>query len=62
MRVISVVDLPDLVFGPTVDDLVHALFVTPHAPTDDMPIDEIEWFTDEAERATVDELLLDCEG
>lgn len=58
-RIISVIDLPDLLFGPSVDDLVHALFVTPHAPADDMPIDEIEWFADEAEHDTVQEILAD---
>lgn len=59
MVIVAAQPLPDLLFGPTVDDLVHALFVTPHAPADDMPIDEIEWFADAAEHDTVEEILAD---
>lgn len=60
MRVISAIDLPDLLFGPSVDDLVHAMFVTPHAPCDGLDISEIEQIADVQEADICDELIA-CE-
>lgn len=60
MAVLSAVELPDLLFGPSVDDLVHALFVTPHAPCDGLDISEIEQIADVQEVDICDELIA-CE-
>lgn len=62
MAVLSAVELPDLLFGPSVDDLVHALFVTPHAPCDGLDISKIEQIADMQEADICDELIACEEG
>ena len=62
MAILSAVELPDLLFGPSVDDLVHALFVTPHAPCDGLNISEIDQIADVHEADICDELIACEEG
>jgi hypothetical protein len=56
MVILSAVELPDLLFGPSVDDLVHAMFVTPHAPVDGLPIQDIESIADDSDSVNYYEL------